>query len=1627
MSANFRLLERFRRRHRPDPPQMKLFDSEFEKLLKEDPNLEKRKQKKKNSSDEEDVVLGRLPRKPISTSSCSSQSTSRRQLNISQNEISSIDIPSNKYKNTEIMSSRSSQELTKLQLSEYSVSVGTEVRNSINKSSNNYSSSEVQTDSIQLSLDNLNSTNRPSASRSFSALSSVSSFDNGGVVLEVNDTSEVDFLKSLGQDFIMLDHEPSDNEMNSLQQLPKTVGLYLPATNLLLTYLLPNSKNSVYYNAQIKQSYPLERNLQYITNDSLKHILSNFETLTKETRSINNTKYGTLLTEKHQINDIIRNNSIILIFDPLFTFKNYQIFQNLPNNLAYFVISDRELAQQIFPNIDFSTNMYYYRFEDRKTLKMENIDSPESLNRFLETNSVENPNETRTLLDFKFGSVLKTKDNLVALINSGNSFLLFDHIPNPEEKEILNNLKHYPYFICLDPIILDTLRIPQTKNGIFKYSNTMIEEVNDLQKISEKDLKVDERCVGSLNYGIEVNSEDQVKELLESNKNVIFLCDDTIDTSIFDNLPENTCYFRIKDKNVIDRFCPGFDTETGVVYYRSIDGRCFDLENSMTEEDLFECLEEVKISYENDDERDQNGIKYGSVIRDLPILDDLAEKNEFFVFNRVPTENELKILKNMSSNYGYFIVTAPKLLQKFNLDNDDEKIYFSSKNGLSREINFPMTQENLDSFINLMNLMKIYPNILNKQLFDKIIQSRQDVFIEGSGTSQLKALDLAETFLILNNQEISEKSVYFIPTNRKFVAQYHDKVNLSAINKFLLSKLGSINGIKFGTKINLEQINELKKNQFSFFLVNENCNISRIPQMIGYFVVNDELLKNQYPGLENCSSLYYCAKNQRVFPYNRIFAESELNEFFLNVYSQNTEPELTEIADERQICSINYGKILNEKQIMELNENSFFLFSKNPSERVVEIFKDLPYDVGYFLIKDISLINKIDEIFSEFPDNNIIFYNGKTKTTHRFDFALTELSFWSFLDSQLFGDFYNTLSNMSMSLRHVYNGSLIARPSQVKLILAFDFFLMNRRLTDEEKEILQVLPDNIHYFISPSVNVMKFIFNDFYSPKSMIFFDHNNNSIIEYNLPLTKEDLLNFLYENKILTPPPQIPKEEHKINPRFAHRIGSSLSNSPQIVEENNENLFDEDESENDQEDDITQDEIDKNTINLTQNQDENINQNENEELSQDTETKTIINDENQDDNENIDQNQDQNENLNNEEQNEENQDDNEEIEDQMENNEEEQVNEIDSDEELKDLIEKQNIGRNSTFRLSLRDLANQANEIFEKDEIQLETIEEDIVNHMLDSSDLEDMMSDDFEDEDENQNEDPFSKFENVEEKTEEKEEIAKPSSRKKSRKSRIPVKQKKSNDLYEFEENQDLDDKELNEAIEDEIFGQTEVPDDVPRDIFGFPTTKPQKIKKINEKFTDLKSLWLIIKRRYIAISKKGHSFFPWTRDRAEAISNLIERQRSLHELAYINRRIRALTRANLQLRLMPDVGYTRIIRNREGRRLELSLAAANKRIEILRNATSLDENGRSKYEIENELEKFRVKMLVNLSKRKKTVTDMQSEISDLQHTLAELDKRINLMTQGKSIYTKFFSKKPKLPDGLSESSAPRIKRH
>ena len=130
---------------------------------------------------------------------------------------------------------------------------------------------------------------------------------------------------------------------------------------------------------------------------------------------------------------------------------------------------------------------------------------------------------------------------------------------------------------------------------------------------------------------------------------------------------------------------------------------------------------------------------------------------------------------------------------------------------------------------------------------------------------------------------------------------------------------------------------------------------------------------------------------------------------------------------------------------------------------------------------------------------------------------------------------------------------------------------------------------------------------------------------------------------------------------------------------------------------------------------------------------------------------------------------------------------------------------------------------------------------------------------------------------------------------------------------------------------------------------------------------------------------------------------------------------MTRVNIQLRSMPDVGYTTIYRVREGKRLTLALKAAQKRIAILKQATAVDEYGRSAYTIESEIEAQRVKLLVRLSKRKKAVSNLAAEVSALQQQISDYDRRIQLMTQKQSSYKNYFKRKPNSDSSQTENNS------
>ena len=84
MSANFRLLERFRRKKRREN-EVPLFDADFEKLLKDDPYGTKGRKKLTKSDDEEDVIIGRIPR-TYSSNDKTPNTTRNRKKNDSSDE-----------------------------------------------------------------------------------------------------------------------------------------------------------------------------------------------------------------------------------------------------------------------------------------------------------------------------------------------------------------------------------------------------------------------------------------------------------------------------------------------------------------------------------------------------------------------------------------------------------------------------------------------------------------------------------------------------------------------------------------------------------------------------------------------------------------------------------------------------------------------------------------------------------------------------------------------------------------------------------------------------------------------------------------------------------------------------------------------------------------------------------------------------------------------------------------------------------------------------------------------------------------------------------------------------------------------------------------------------------------------------------------------------------------------------------------------------------------------------------------------------------------------------------------------------------------------------------------------------
>ncbi|OHT06354.1 hypothetical protein TRFO_05528 [Tritrichomonas foetus] len=183
---------------------------------------------------------------------------------------------------------------------------------------------------------------------------------------------------------------------------------------------------------------------------------------------------------------------------------------------------------------------------------------------------------------------------------------------------------------------------------------------------------------------------------------------------------------------------------------------------------------------------------------------------------------------------------------------------------------------------------------------------------------------------------------------------------------------------------------------------------------------------------------------------------------------------------------------------------------------------------------------------------------------------------------------------------------------------------------------------------------------------------------------------------------------------------------------------------------------------------------------------------------------------------------------------------------------------------------------------------------------------------------------------------------------------------------------------------------------------------------------------VKTRLDKLLKIARNHFPATKNNTAMLIRLVEQSRACHEFHFLEKRIKFYEDDNrgLQLALGPDTNTNRriqrlsAIQQRYAKRIIKELSIANKQIQILREEQDrlrkeyppLSSVRGALFECDDEIHHLKQEHNFALAKEKEVVDNLNKDVADLQAEFEAVEKRIQLMTQKKSNYSKHSPRQP-----------------
>lgn len=1369
----------------------------------------------------------------------------------------------------------------------------------------------------------------------------------------INEEQYLDLL-SKGFNFLIY-KEIMPSQMEDLKRLPRDVGYFIADKNLCNKFARNCSLCS--------KKFTEPKSFEPEDSDIVKFVEIS---LPSEKRKINGNPYGSIL-DLSKLRQIMATGKSFFLIDHEASSEEVEAFKHLPKDIGYFVAPEGLLPESdsMGGTSFFSSIEHSLRSVGRK------IVSKELLMKFLEEDAM------RETCGIHWGSTIKDND-IFKLLESGCRFLLLDHVPTAQERASLGSLPDAVGFF-LHPnseLVPPTGAVFVTEDGVI-HGISKIDDINTIISRGRETRNFEGRKWGAS------ADENLVQRLMNLNVPfILFRGAPTLEE--LGSIPQNIPFFVLSSKDLISRY---FEDKTNRLIV-------FNMLGQGTEVDSVE-KEKVEIALKCDT-KFLCGIKYGTEIQDKKQIENLINSGmPFYVLKGDISDKLMKQLEELPDEIGYFVIKDMKLLSvldsNVNLENSSNLLFYDCSQLL--EYNKDQTirefAENNDP--TAIKGIKIGSNIETEEQLKKLIDAHVQFLVLTHEPNEDELGILAEVpeefaFFVISNKKLLDvlsggasvgSYVACYNPDKGNLIEFHEEMTPANLQLFIdKNKTLFIDGIQNGSTLeNVNQLNTILNSKKPFFILKDNINEEQrncfegLKDYAAFFVIKDpklvSIIDEKYEHVHNVA--YYEPNRYKIIPYNANIDPEGLYSFILD-----NEP--------REIFGIKCGQEIEDESQLDaiLQANvKFFVLGRKPKPEELETLEALPDNVGFFVIRDKKMIKKID------PDHEtktgIMYYDPLLQKLCDFEKDVKPSTMTTYL-----------VEKCIKRIGGITSGSEIESEQEIQKLIKSrrPFFILNRDATDSEIDTFSSLPDEVGFFVISDRKLINSIDPNYKGTSSVGYYnpitgriidfvgDINDDTVakcimsandvrevngIKYGAVINKENiqtLLNssvsfFLLENEpnnvelynLSDLPPDVAF--------FVLKDHKLLELLDKTFEKKTKNIFyrHKDSTLHNFSDSINDEDVLVFLMNMMR----------------DVPTKTGL------------------------------------------------VSIRESGGSGLPTTEDMNNLSGKNDKLSLQQLSHEAAQFFEAiiDDENREIPDINIEELFSDEGEIEEFLSnDDHENEQEDDGgkitfDDVFNDFESDLSSSGQADEHSR-------KKSRIPVLKRQREGASEDEELEDEnssdenDDEEMNEFLEDDIFGQSVIPDDAPRDAFGFPTTKPAKKKRCIH-LRSLRAIANEVKRRFINVSKKAHSRFPTIQNRRIAIIRLIDSLRLLAEFRYINRRLRALERVNTQMRLHPNATYTTMIRIREGKRLFLSLRSANKRIERLRCATATNEKGQTIYSLENELEKVRVRQLVKISKQKKEVESIQEEISKLQSDLVTLDGRIRLMTQKESNYQDYFKKR------------------